>query len=624
MEVTKDRNKEQDNQFDAARFLKSAPTDPGVYLMYDREGRVIYVGKAKNLKNRLHSYFKGGQLPPKTAALVANIAAIETTITATENEALLLESNLIKKHRPRYNVRLVDDKSYPYIYVSDHPYPQFSFYRGRRKRRGTLLGPYPSSGAVREILALLKRVFKVRQCDDTFFSHRTRPCLQYQIDRCSAPCVNKITKEAYHHDVSSALLFLKGESQELLTLLGQKMTFYSKELAFEKAAVIRDQIQQIHEIQGQNAIEGGRDESLDLMALATLSGVTAIEVMMVRDGRVLGTRAYFPTIPKDTPESEIMGGFLLQYYGANRRPPQNIVLNIPLEEEEHQWLESGLSELSGRKVVVQSNVRQQKRRWLEMVGRNALQSVKVKLAGKSTITHRLEALRAHLRYPRPIERIDSFDISHSFGERTVAANIVYTPEGFLKQQYRRFNIEGVTKGDDYGALEQALTRRFQGREEARYPNILLIDGGKGQFQVARKVLQKLQIPEGRNEGEILLVGFSQGEGKRQGMDRLWVGEREADPLASTSPAFHLLAQIRDEAHRFAIEGHRTQRDKLRRRSLLEDIPGIGPKRRQALLAHFGGLAMIRKATIEDIAKVEGISHHLAGEIYRALNRERES
>lgn len=603
--------------FDANELLKNAPLTPGVYVMRDDQGDIIYVGKAKNLKNRLTSYFKTKQHPPKTQALVANIASVETTLTATEKDALILEGNLIKEYRPRYNVRLIDDKSYPYIYVSDHPFPRFSFYRGARKRRGKMFGPFPSSGAVKETLNLMKKVFRIRECEDSFFSHRTRPCLQYQIHRCSAPCVDKITRQDYLDSVQEAILFLNGDSDQLVNLLIQKMQLYSQELAFEKASVIRDQIQDIREIQGANMMEESRD-SLDLMALYIRAEVVDIEVMTIRDGRVLGTRAYFPKVPKDTTSDEIMSAFVTQYYGEHRLPPRNVILNTALPEEEQTWLTLGLSELVGYEVLVQypQNIRGRKRKWLEMVENNAQHSVEIKLASRAQVEDRLFALNQLFNLDRLIQRIECFDISHSFGERTVASNVVYTPEGFTKKHYRRFNIEGVTAGDDYDAMRQALTRRFKGKmresDPNGFPDLLLIDGGKGQLQVAIEVLDTLGLQD------LFLISISEGEGKVRGKDIIWMRDKEPLPLDSSSPAFHLLTQIRDEAHRFAIEGHRARRDKMRRRSILEDIPGIGESRRAALLTHFGGLESLKNAAVEDIAKVPGVSYKLADIVYQAL------
>ncbi|WP_275664023.1 excinuclease ABC subunit UvrC [Ignatzschineria cameli] len=625
---------ERENDFDADELLRHAPTTPGIYMMKDREGQIIYVGKAKNLKNRLSSYFKGKQHAPKTVALVANIASVEMTLTATEKDALILEGNLIKAHRPRYNVRLIDDKSYPYIYLSDHPFPRFSFYRGIRKRRGRLFGPYPSSGAVKETLNLMKKVFRIRECEDSFFSHRTRPCLQYQIDRCSAPCVDKISREDYLEAVKEAVLFLNGESNQLVELLISKMQHYSADLQFEAAAKIRDQIQDIREIQGSNRMEESRD-SLDIMVLYQKAEVNNIEVMTIRDGRVLGTRAYFPQVPKDTRDEEIMSAFMGQYYGEHRLPPRTIILNIPLSEEEAEWLKLGLGEWAKHPILLQypHNIRGRKRRWLEMAEQNAEHSVAIKLASRTQIEDRLYALnqlllpqltgrkeKEALLDERMIQRIECFDISHSFGERTVASNVVYTAEGFTKKLYRRYNIEGVTPGDDYEAMRQALTRRFQSREKRGEkrgelrdrPDLLLIDGGKGQLQVALEVLEALQIEDQ------WVISISEGEGKVRGKDIIWLRDKSPLLIDPASPAFHLLTQIRDEAHRFAIEGHRARRDKMRRRSVLEDIPGIGESRRTALLTHFGGLESLKNAAVEDIAKVPGISDKLAEVVFTAL------
>ena len=646
--------------FDADEFLKNTPLTPGIYMMRDAAGEVIYVGKAKNLRNRLSSYFKTKNHPPKTQALVANIASVETTLTATERDALLLESNLIKEYRPRYNVRLIDDKSYPYIYLSEHPFPRFSFYRGARKKRGRMFGPFPSSGAVKETLNLMKKVFRVRECEDSFFSHRTRPCLQYQIQRCSGPCVDKISRTDYLAAVEEATLFLKGESEQLVNVLINKMTLFSQDMQFERAAEVRDQIQYIREIQGSNIMEESRD-SLDIHALYQSAEVINIEVMTIRDGRVLGTRAYYPKVPKDTTQDEVMSAFITQYYGEHRQPPRNLILNAPLSEEEESWLLLGLSEIVSYPVVIQypHNIRGRKRKWLEMAENNAQHSTAIKLASRAQVEDRISALKALFEFKTPILRIECFDISHRFGERTVASNVVYTPEGFTKKYYRRYNIEGVTPGDDYEAMRQALTRRFKGNspkalsenagntdtagadnagienavntpEHAAQtaaktavspmtpiapmalPDLLLIDGGKGQLQVAIEVLDALGL------SDLFVMSISEGEGKVRGRDIIWMRDKAPLPIDSSSPAFHLLTQIRDEAHRFAIEGHRARRDKMRRRSVLEDIPGIGEARRAALLTHFGGLASLKSAAVEDIEKVPGVSKKLAQTVFHAL------
>lgn len=413
------------------------------------------------------------------------------------------------------------------------------------------------------------------------------------------------------------MLFLQGDSQKLVELLIQKMNLYSQNLQFEKAGEIRDQIQYIREIQGANLMEESRD-SLDLHALFIAAGIVNVEVMTIRDGRVLGTRAYFPKVPQDTTEEEIMSAFIAQYYGAHRQPPRNIILNIPLSEEEETWLQLGLSEIAQTSIQLQypNNIRGRKRKWLEMVVNNAEHSVAIKLASRAQVEDRLAALQQLLGLSQPIGRIECFDISHSFGERTVASNVVYTPEGFTKKYYRRFNIEGITAGDDYAAMRQALTRRFKRqrleKDPQGLPDLLLIDGGKGQLQVALEVLDSLDLQQ------LAVMSISEGEGKVRGRDIIWQRDKAPLPLDSSSPAFHLLTQIRDEAHRFAIEGHRLRRDKMRRRSVLEDIPGIGESRRTALLTHFGGLESLKSAAVEDIAKVPGISQKLAELVYRSL------
>ncbi len=598
--------------FDSAEFLKTAPTKPGIYIMRDDKDVIIYVGKAKNLKNRLTSYFRASGLSTKTMALVSNIANIEVTITNSENDALRLEINLIKRHRPRYNVSLIDDKSYPYIYLSTGKYPRLAYYRGSKKLKGRYFGPYPSSSVVRETLDLMKKIFQVRQCEDSVFKHRTRPCLQYQIKRCSAPCVEKISQEHYQKDIDNAVMFLEGNSQGLISDLVHKMQEYVDALAFEKAAIIRDQVKALQSIQSNNDIEQG-NASLDLIAYARESDIHVVQVLTIRDGRVLGARAYFPKVPNDTEADEIMRSFIEQYYDIARKPPRNIILNIPLQLEDQVWLESSLAELAGRKTTLQNNVKGQRARWLELTEKNAAQAIEIKLASASNITHRLHDLAKVLDLDI-IKRIECFDISHSFGEKTVASDVVYMHEGFNKKYYRRFNIEGITGGDDYAAMRQALTRRFSKIDDNPLPDILLIDGGKNQLQVGIDVMAELNIHS------VLLIGVAKGEGRKVGLETLWkAGDDVPIPIESTSAAFHLITQIRDEAHRFAIEGHRSQRDKLRRRSLLEDIKGVGPQRRATLLSHFGGLEALKGATIEDIAKVPGISETLAKVIYDALH-----
>lgn len=597
--------------FDYKTFLRTAPAHSGVYMMFDENQTIIYVGKAKNLKNRLTSYFRPNHLSPKTAILISHIHTISVTLTPSENDALILENNLIKQHKPRYNVRLIDDKSYPYIQLSKHKYPKLGMYRGGRKQSGELFGPYPSSLAVRDTLDLMMKIFKVRQCEDAFFSNRSRPCLQFQIKRCSAPCTHAISDSDYREDVLCAVRFLQGKSSEVIDDLVAKMAEAAAELAFEKALKFRDQIAQIKQIQTSNAIEGDV-KSIDIFALHLEAGIAGIAILSFRDGRLLGAKNFFPMIPKDETEDTILSPFISQYYGVHRVPPSEIILDRPLTD--HAVLTHYLSGIAGKKITLLHSVKAQKNRFRNMAKDNAILCVKVKLAGKAGIESRLKDLSDVLKVPM-IKRIECFDISHTFGERTVASNVVFTTEGLTNNQYRRFNIEGITGGDDYAAMQQALTRRFSKLEPENTPDILLIDGGRNQLQIGMDVMASLNIHH------IILVGVAKGEGRKSGLETLWVAGSDI-PLVieNNSPAFHLILQIRDEAHRFAIEGHRARRDKARRRSLLEDIPGIGEKRRTALLANFGGLAGLKKASLEDLNKVSGISHELAKLIFEALKQ----
>ncbi|GBU09869.1 excinuclease UvrABC subunit UvrC [Gammaproteobacteria bacterium] len=599
-------------------------------MMRDLDLKIIYVGKAKNLKNRLSSYFRSKQQSPKTTVLITHIHIIDITITPTETDALILENNLIKQHKPRYNVRLIDDKSYPYIHLSKHLYPKLSSYRGGRKLAGTLFGPYPSSQAVRDTLEMMMQIFKVRQCEDAFFSNRSRPCLQFQIKRCSAPCTSEISQADYAEDVLRASEFLHGKSSAVLDDLILKMAQASTSLAFENAAKYRDQITQIRKIQSNNAIEGNIN-SLDIFALHLEASIACIALLSFRDGRLLGAKNYFPVIYPTELKENILNAFISQFYGEQRLPPAQIVLDHNIDDLD--FLSTYLSNLSGRKVTILFQVKAQKNRFRNMAKENALQAIKVKLAGKASISARLSDLQKVLRCANPIKRIECFDISHTFGERTVASNVVFTQEGLSKTNYRRFNIEGITGGDDYAAMRQALTRRFRkfaldtnnidfqhidnadtkSRDLGDMPDMVLIDGGRNQLQIGIDVLQNLKIEN------IALIGVAKGEGRKSGLETLWIAGQETPLLiANDSPAFHLILQIRDEAHRFAIEGHRARRDKARRRSILEDIPGIGEKRRQALLTNFGGLGGLKQASIEDIAKISGISDVIATLIFQSL------
>ncbi len=598
-----------DTPFDSAGFLKTLTSRPGVYRMFDANGQVLYVGKARNLKKRVSSYFRRSGLAPKTRALMKQMASVEVTVTATEAEALLLENNLIKLHRPRYNILLRDDKSYPYIYLStDRQYPRLSFHRGARKGKGRYFGPYPSSGAVRESLHLLQKMFRVRQCEDSFFANRSRPCLQYQIKRCTAPCVGFISPEDYAQDVRHTVLFLEGKSTALNAELVERMEAAAAQLDYEQAAVYRDQIASLSRVQERQYVSGESGD-MDIVAVALSGGLACVQVFFIRHGVNLGNKVFFPRIPRDSSEPEVLSAFVAQYY-LEHPVPGRILLNCELDDAD--LLAEALSEKAQRKVVLSSRVRGERARWLQMGVENARQALAARLGSQAGMQRRLHLLQQLLELDEPPRRIECFDISHSQGEGTVASCVVFDREGARKSDYRRFNISDITPGDDYAAMEQALLRRYTRlkKEDAALPELLLIDGGKGQVSSAQKVMEELQI------SEILLVGVSKGPERRAGMEILHIPsqQRELD-LAPDSPALHLVQQIRDEAHRFAITGHRQRRAKARNVSPLEGIPGVGPRRRQQLLKHFGGMQEVARAGVEDLGKVSGISRDLAQKIY---------
>ncbi len=598
-----------DTAFDAGNYLKNLTSRPGVYRMFDDTGQVLYIGKARNLKKRVSSYFRASGLPPKTRALMKQMATVEVTVTATEAEALLLENNLIKLHRPRYNILLRDDKSYPYIYLSTHEeYPRLTFHRGARKGKGQYFGPYPSSGAVRESLHVLQKMFRVRQCENSFFSNRSRPCLQYQIKRCTAPCVGLVSGQDYALDVRHTALFLEGKSTVLNAELVNKMESAATRLDYEQAAVYRDQIASLSRIQERQYVSGESGD-MDIVAAAVSGGMACVQVFFVRNGVNLGNKVFFPRIPQDSSEQEVLSAFVAQYY-LEHPVPGRILLSTGLEDL--QLLMDALSEKAEHKVVLSSRVRGERARWLQMGVENARQALAARLGSQAGMQRRLHLLQQMLELDEAPRRIECFDISHSQGEGTVASCVVFDPEGPRKSDYRRFNISDITPGDDYAAMEQALLRRYTRlkKEDAVLPELLLIDGGKGQVSSAQKVMEELQI------SEILLVGVSKGPERRAGMEILHIPsqQRELD-LPPDSPALHLVQQIRDEAHRFAITGHRQRRAKARNVSPLEGIPGVGPRRRQQLLKHFGGMQEVARAGVEDLGKVAGISHDLAQKIY---------
>jgi len=599
---------------DPRRRLKNLPTGPGVYRMLDADGTVLYVGKAKNLKRRVSSYF-GRTLTPRHERLVSLIVDIDVTVTRTEGEALLLESQLIKSLQPRFNVLLRDDKSYPYIQLTTQDdYPRLAFYRGPRQTEGRLFGPYPSAWAVRETLQILQKLFPVRQCEDGFFRHRSRPCLQYQIKRCSAPCVELVTPEQYAEDVARTVKFLDGRAGEVIEELIGAMETASAVLDFERAAQYRDRIQALRRVLERQSVIG-EDGDLDLIACAREADVWCVQVFVVRRGRHLGNTAFFPKAPADTEESALLAGFLAQFYAMHEVPDTLILSTRP---DEAEILRAALAERAGRPVRLQVEVRGERARWLDMARDNACFALQQRLGSQAGYARRLESLREALELADRPERMECFDISHTQGEHTVASCVVFDGEGARKSDYRRFNITGITPGDDYAALDQALTRRYKrvGQGEYPIPDLILIDGGRGQLAAVNDALQELGL-HGLN-----LVGVSKGPDRRPGAERLWLLGREAPViLPSDSPAMHLIQQIRDEAHRFAITGHRQRRAKARVTSVLEDIPGLGPKRRQRLLKHFGGLRGLERAGVDDIAGVEGISRPLAQRIHAAFHRD---
>lgn len=603
--------------FDPKSYLKSAPSLPGVYQMFDIKGNVLYVGKARNLKKRLASYFSRTIGDSKTQMMLDQLSQITVTVTSSDNEALLLESNLIKELKPRYNIVLRDDKSYPFLLLTAHnDFPRLDFHRGARREPGLYFGPYPSAAAVRETLATLQKIFKIRQCSDSFFANRSRPCLQYYIKRCTAPCVGYIGAEAYLDNVRLAVLFLQGKNNQVIDELARQMEEAAVGLDYEAAARYRDQIVSLRRIQEKQYIHGYRGNT-DVIAISTDIGSAAIHVLTIRNGRLIGTKSYFPNVPKHDSSVDILSAFLPQYYLNPIRQdaiPDRVLINIELLEK--QWIEEALSEKLGKKIVFSDKVRGQNRQWLKMAQANAEQSLHSHLAGKASVFKRLEAMQQALNLANIPQRFECFDVSHTAGEATVASCVVFNSEGPLKKDYRRFNITGITQGDDYAALRQALTRRYTRIKtgEGELPDILFIDGGKGQLTQAETVLEELQV------SGVMLVAIAKGEERKPGLETLFIsGSQQPLHLPPNSLALHLIQQIRDEAHRFAITAHRKKRGKTRTRSVLEDIPGIGAKRRKELLHQFGGLQELLRASVEDIAKVPGISLSLAQKIYDSLH-----
>ena len=603
--------------FDSSAFLATCSGRPGVYRMFDEQSRLLYVGKASNLKKRLASYFRKTGLAPKTAALVARIAQVETTIVANETEALLLEQTLIKEWRPPYNILLRDDKSYPYVLLSDGDYPRLGIHRGAKSAKGRYFGPYPSAGAIRESLALLQKTFLVRQCEDSYFKNRTRPCLQYQIKRCKAPCVGLVEPAEYAEDVRHSVMFLEGRSNALADELSAAMERAAMGLEFERAAELRDQISLLRRVQDQQSMEGGSGD-VDVIAAVVNPGGACVHLISVRGGRVLGSKNFFPQVGIEEEGGAVLMAFLAQYYLSSheRDMPSELIVNVM--HEDLPTLAAAVAELRGREIAISHRVRGTRARWQQLALTNAEQALGARLANRQHVAARFEALAEALDLDEPPQRLECYDISHSSGEATVASCVVFGPEGPLKSDYRRFNIEGITAGDDYAAMHQALTRRFSKLKDGdgKLPDILLVDGGKGQMAMAREVLQELAVPE------LILLGVAKGVTRKPGLETLYLNDAEHEfTLPADSPALHLIQQIRDEAHRFAITGHRARRGKARRTSSLEEVAGVGPKRRRELLKHFGGLQELNRASIDEIAKAPGISKKLAESIYAALHSE---
>ncbi|USD66358.1 excinuclease ABC subunit UvrC [Vibrio sp. SCSIO 43136] len=606
--------------FDSQSFLKTVTSQPGVYRMYNAESTVIYVGKAKDLKKRLSSYFRAKLDNEKTRALVSHIDKIDVTVTHTETEALILEHNYIKQYLPKYNVLLRDDKSYPFIFISGHKHPRLSMHRGAKKRKGEYFGPYPDSGAVRETLHLLQKIFPVRQCEDTVYANRTRPCLMYQIGRCAGPCVSTIIDDQeYAELVDYVRLFLQGKDKQVVTTLVEKMEAASHSLRFEDAAKLRDQIQAIRRVQEQQFVSEDSMDDIDVLGFAQENGVACIHILMIRHGKILGSRSHFPKIPANTDREEVFESFLSQYYLSHsevRTLPSKVLINSDLLPDNIPF-QQAMTEKAGRKVSIHLDPKGQRARYLKLANTNALTAITTKINHKMTISQRFKALEQVLGLEK-IKRMECFDISHTMGESTIASCVVFNQEGPLKQEYRRYNITGITGGDDYAAMAQVLERRYSKQLDIeKVPDVIFIDGGKGQLNKAHEMIAQHWHEWSKRP---ILIGIAKGVTRKPGLETLITTDGEEFNLPSDAPSLHLIQHIRDESHNHAISGHRAKRGKTRRTSALEGIEGVGPKRRQALLKYMGGLQELKRASVEEIAKVPGISHSLAENIYQALKQ----
>ncbi|ARU30691.1 excinuclease ABC subunit C [Sulfuriferula sp. AH1] len=595
--------------FDSAHLLATLPNLPGVYRMLGEDGEVLYVGKARDLKKRVSSYFQKNDLSPRIRLMVGRIGAVEITVTRSESEALVLENNLIKALAPRYNILFRDDKSYPYLVLSGHRYPRLAYFRGTPQRQDQCFGPFPNAYAVRESIQILQKVFRLRTCEDSVFNHRSRSCLLHQIQRCTAPCVGMISPEDYAADVRNAGLFLAGKANQVLQAITRKMQHAAERMHYEEAALYRDQIKSLTAVREKQFVASHSQADADVIAVVAAQGLLCVNLLMIRGGRHLGDRSIFPQNAQDVTTQEALTAFLTQHYLDRAIPPQIIVS----EAIEHEAIAAMLSEQAGYKVIINANPGAERKTWLRMTVNNAELAIARQVAQKSTQNARLAALQNALNLPN-LQRVECFDISHTMGEATVASCVVYDQEAMQPGQYRRYNISGITPGDDYAAMRDALTRRYTRiqQTEARRPGLILIDGGAGQLNIAQSVMDDLGITD------ITLIGVAKGVERKAGMEQLITTDGHATRLSPDDPALHLIQQIRDEAHRFAITGHRARRGKARTTSSLEDIAGVGPKRRQKLLETFGGLRELKNAGVEEIAQVEGISKVLAEHIYQAL------
>jgi excinuclease ABC subunit C len=596
-------------EFDSVHLLSTLPNLPGVYRMLGETGDVLYVGKARDLKKRVSSYFQKNDLSPRIRLMVGKIHAVEITVTRSESEALVLENNLIKALSPRYNILFRDDKSYPYLVLSGHAYPRLAYFRGTPQRQDNCFGPFPNSYAVRESIHILQKVFRLRTCEDSVFNNRSRPCLLHQIQRCTAPCVGVISKADYAADVHNAALFLAGKANEVLQAITVKMQHAAELMHYEEAALYRDQIKSLTAVREKQFVTSNSQADADVIAVVAAQGLLCVNLLMIRGGRHLGDRSLFPQNGQDVSTQEALLAFIAQHY-SDRAVPAQIIVSEPVDEPA---LVDMLSTQAGYAVRIQSKPTGERKSWLQMTINNAQLAITRQVAQKTTQSARLQALQMALNLPN-LQRIECFDISHTMGEATVASCVVYDLEAMQNSQYRRYNISGITPGDDYAAMRDALTRRYTKiqQTDAQRPDLILIDGGTGQLNIAKAVMDDLGITD------IMLIGVAKGVERKAGMEQLISTDGQATRLSPDDPALHLIQQIRDEAHRFAITGHRARRAKSRVTSSLEDIAGVGAKRRQKLLETFGGMRELKNAGVAEIAQVEGISLKLAEQIYQAL------